>query len=238
MSFTTVTASREELWDQLGATVQERVDSRIGTLIEWWADDTTGEIKATVLGDHALVAVEPMVKADGRTAYRLNTLHVDPSSFRTASVTGPTGGDQASAKGSGGGAGPAGSGVGSRPGATPTPRPPGPGRTGSDGPLARRIRPDLASLLGYLPPRAQELLQDPFLTGERSLQYDFFYLRTGSEHGLSGATLQIWCYLTDQRTLTFAAGKGYGYHDGTGAGSWSLTCWRADVVSKRQQSQR
>jgi hypothetical protein len=87
-------------------------------------------------------------------------------------------------------------------------------------------------MLGNLPARAQQLLQDPFLGGTRPLQFEYFYLRTSGGRGLSGATLQWWCYLTDLRALTFAAGVGHGLREGRGPESWDLTCWRVSVVPR------
>jgi hypothetical protein len=92
--------------------------------------------------------------------------------------------------------------------------------------------PELAAMLGHLPARAQQLLQDPFLGGGRPLQFEYFYLRTSGGRGLAGATLQWWCYLTDLRTLTFAAGVGHGLREGRGPESWDLTCWRVTVVPR------
>jgi hypothetical protein len=208
LSFADFTDTQDELWDRVPATVRQKVEARCGRLLEWWAEEADdGRVLAVVLGDLALVTAEPTINARGAAAYRVAALQLDPSSYRSVQVSGPT-----SETGSGH-AGPD----------------PVPATKGGPGASRRtpRIERALAGFLGYLPARAQTLLQEPFLTGTESLDWRYHYLRHGSGHGLSGASLQVWCYLTDLHTITFTAGTGYGYRDGAGADSWQLTCWRA-----------
>lgn len=206
LTFVDSTGTREALWERLPTKVREKVAARYGQLLDWWADDDEdGRLSAVVFGDQALVTVEPAVSGSGGSAYRVASIPLDPSSFRSAPVTGPTGG------------GP------SIPSTGPAPR----GGPGSSRAPAARIDRSLAGFLGHLPVRAQELLQEPFRAGDRELDWRYHYQRTGSGRGLSGATLQVWCYLTDLRTVTFVAGTGSGARDGGGAESWRLTCWRA-----------
>jgi hypothetical protein len=213
LSFGESTYTREEFWERLPITVRQRVEARLGRLLEWWAeDDEQGRIIAVVLGDEALVTVDPTVNASGKPAYRVAAVQLDPSSFRSVSVTGPTG-DAATVE------------TGQKPGSAPK------GGPGSSKQPTISIPRDLATFLGYLPARAQTLLQEPFLTGGERLDWRHYYLRYGQDHGLSVARLQAWCFLTDLRTVTFAAGTGEGFRDGVGVGAWQLTCWRA---SRRQ----
>jgi hypothetical protein len=206
LDFRDLTGTREELWERIPASVRQKVDARYGQLLEWWAaDDEQGRVTAVVLGDQALVTAEPTINANGDAAYRVAGLSLDPSSFRSVTVTGPSSGPGADHDTA----------------ATPT-RGPGAGPQ----PTAR-IERELAGFLGYLPARAQTLLQEPFLTGTEPLDWRYHYLRHGVERGLSSANLQVWCYLTDMRTMTFVAGTGHGYRDGAGADSWQLSCWRA-----------
>lgn len=213
LDFSLSTATPEEIWAQLSETVRAKVNARAGTIVQWWASSPDGRPSAVVLGTEALVIVEPTVNSAGGRADRISAISLDATSFRHVRV-----------QMSGGRHTPAG------PEAVP-------GQSGSGSvPLERVLEPDLASMLGHLPPRAQELIQDPFLTHQAKLRYDYYYLRTSGSggRGLGGATLQVWCYLTDLRTLTFAAGVGQGFRDGTGADSWDVACWRAAVVPPKR----
>jgi hypothetical protein len=208
LKFADATETREELWARLPTTVRQRVEGRYGQLLEWWAEsDEHGRVSAVVLGDQALVTVEPTVNTSGGPAHRVARMSLVPSSFRSVLVNGPSqavpgGPDQSLAPSAGPGSG------------TPS--------------SAERIPRVLAGFLGHLPVRAQTLLQEPFLVGGAELDWRRYYLRHGHGGGMSATNLRVWCYLTDMRTLTFATGTGYGYRDGVGADSWQLTCWRAN----------
>ncbi|MEH1014409.1 hypothetical protein V6U90_15010 [Micromonospora sp. CPCC 206060] len=204
--------TREECWQQLSPGLQDRVNQRIGRMLDWWATDIDGRVSAVVLGTQALVAVNPTVNGAGEPAYELVTVHLDEASFRSAPVRGPS---PAPA-----GREPAGS---TRPGARPGSAPGSP--AGPGGPL--RLDEGFTDVLGMLPARAQQLMQDPFLAAAHPLRSDFFAYRTGSASSLNGATIRLWCYLTDTRSLTFCAAVGHGYREGTGARAWEATCWRA-----------
>lgn len=210
MTFGESIPDREVLWERLSPAVRARIEQRVGRTVEWWANEIDGRPSVVVFGTHGLVIVEPTVNGAGEPANRLTTIALEPTSFRSARVTGPVvWRPPAGSRGPAGG-GPAGGGGGAP------------------------DDPELAAMLGHLPARAQQLLQDPFLGGGRPLQFEYFYLRTGSDRGLSGSTLKWWSYLTDLRTLTFAAGIGHGYRDGRGPDSWDLTCWRVSVVPRQQ----
>lgn len=213
LDFSHSTATPEELWATLSETVKAKVDKRAGTIVQWWASSTDDRIRAVVLGVDALVIVEPTVNSAGRPVNRVSSIALDPATFRHVRVQAPGGGP-------------------ARAGTGPAPGPAGPDPVR----LERLVQPDFADLLGHLPARAQELLQDPFLADRGDLQYDYYYLRTEGNggRGLAGATVRMWCYLTDLRTVTFAAGVGHGFRDRTGADGWDVTCWRAAVVPRKR----
>lgn len=213
LNFTESVGTREQVWDRLGPKIQEKVNARIGRVVEWWATDVNGRNAAAVLGTQAFVTVEPTVNAAGNPAHEIRTLKLDESTFRRATVTAAATPPPPASRAP---AGP-GSGPGSAPGAPATP-------------LTSRLDGGMTGFLGNLPARAQQLLQEPFLTDDGELWHDFYYFRTGSPHALNGSTLRVWCYLANRRYVTFAAGTGHGYRYDTGPRSWEVTCWRAEVV--------
>lgn len=221
--FTAASGSREELWERLGPKVHERVNAKLGALVEWWATEYERKVSAVALGRRALIVVKPIVNDAGRLAHKIESLPLDEASFRSVRVTeaalarppGPSGGPGRSPFRPGG----------SRPGDPPS---------GQGAVLSARLGADMTGFLGHLPSRAQHLLQEPFLSsGNRNnLKSDNHYVRLGRPHAIGGAVLEVWCYLTDTRFVTFAAGLGHGYQESTGATSWELTCWRAEVAPR------
>lgn len=232
LSFTTNTAPREELWERLGPKIHQRVNAKLGTLVEWWAAAYDGRVSAVALGERALVVVNPTVNDRGEAAYRIESRVLDEASFRSVRIS-----EAADRRPPGPsvrpGTGPSVQGGGlASPGVDPTRQGPrrGPGaRHEPDEKLSTLLGLDMTGFLGHLPARAQRLLQDPFVgVGEGvDLKGDFHYVRFGRSQGIGGATLQVWCYLADSRFVTFAAGAGHSYRDASGADSWDLTCWRA-----------
>jgi hypothetical protein len=215
-------ATREELWSRLSPTVQEKVNQRVGRVLQWWATDNQGPVSATVLGHRALVIVSPATGRGGAPATEISTIGLAEESFRAVSIhephaaapPAPVPPPQRAAPGVGPGIGP-----GARPGEPVAP-------------LAGQLDDGMAGFLGQLPRRAQQLVQDPFLGAPQDLRYDYYFYRTGKGHGITGATLYVWCYFTDLRQLTFCAGQGLGYREVTGPTHWELTCWRAQVVPR------
>jgi hypothetical protein len=207
-------ASREECWQRLSPAVRARVDQRIGRMLDWWATDLGGRVSAVVLGTRALVAVSPTLNSAGHPAYELVTVHLDEASFRSAPVRGSSPGPATRAAT---GAGPVGTAPGSAPGAP----------SGSLG-----LGTDFTNVLGLLPARAQQLMQDPFLTPAKPVRGDWYVSYTGNPASLTGAVVRLWCYLTDERSLTFCSGVGHGYRDGEGARAWEVTCWRATTLPR------
>ncbi|MEU5692329.1 hypothetical protein [Actinosynnema sp. NPDC020468] len=199
--------TREQVWDRLGDKLRDRVNARVGELVEWWAWDVDGRGSAVVLGTREFVTVLPTVNASGGPAHEIRALKLDGSTFRRASVSGPPDARPDAAP----------TGSGSRPGT-----PPAAPKT--------RLSAGMSGFLGNLPVRAQQLLQEPFVGGEGDLWHDHHYYRHGSASAMGGASLQVWCYLADKRHVTFATGVGQGYRPETGPRSWDLTCWRVEVL--------
>lgn len=222
-------ATREECWQRLSMGVRERTADRLGTLIEWWAQESDGGISAVALGTHALIVVSPTVNSAGLPASKLLTVNLDEQSFRTVRFrdTSPRGVATTGRVAAGPATTP-----GQHPGERPGDRP------SSASSLSTRLAPGMTGFLGLLPARAQQLLQDPFLDSGDELRFDCYAYLTGITRSLSGATIHTWYYLTDHRTLTFCAGVGHDYHDGVGAANWELTCWRVNAAPRQATNTR
>jgi hypothetical protein len=202
---------RVQCWERLSATVRGKVHDLVGERhqwVEWWAENTKGgRVRAVVFGQSALVVLEPTIGASGRPATEISKVWLDAASMQNVKISG------------------SGATTGS-----PGPRADRAGDLAATSLLSGRLHTDVAGFLGQLPAKAQQLLQEPFIASPAArIDHDFFYFRTGAGHGLSGASLQVWCYLTDRRTLTFCAGVGRGYREPHPPASWALTCWRVDV---------
>ncbi|WP_433334004.1 hypothetical protein [Spirillospora sp. CA-294931] len=205
MDLSTGQPLRQECWDAMGQGVRDRLLQRAGNVIEWWATqdgaDPSGRSMAVVFGDRALCVAEPRVNTEHKPVYALVSYVLDPGSFKNAAID-------------------------------HRPLPAG-ARPASKGPSAGPAAPDLGldararGILGNLPPKAQELLQAPFLGGQRVLRCDWYY--EGREHQLSMFML----YLAGARDVTVATGTKVvpvGHTEATA--HWSLTCRRASVVKR------
>ncbi len=192
--------TRQQCFDLLPEKVRETAVQRAGYTIEWWATDLRGDLRMVVFGGQALVVLAPAAADPGKTAYRVETMHLDEASRRKGRI------QEAAARQS----------AVSAQAAPPTEADP-------------RLRP-FRQFLRMLPPRAQDLMQEPFLHGEGSLDSDHLIYLTRAADSSSPATVELWGYVTDRRVLTFCAGKGFGYRDGAGVASWDLTCWRVNTA--------
>lgn len=110
----------------------------------------------------------------------------------------------------------------------PTTRSPGPGGTsGIAAPplLGEVLSAKFRNFLGNLPPSTQIQLQRPFAPSQ-DLLYDWWYQDTpGSPHTWIGL-----CYLTGQRTLTFASTTRVIAPSGA-TRSWRATCYQATLAA-------
>ncbi|WP_338484736.1 hypothetical protein VM636_14600 [Streptomyces sp. SCSIO 75703] len=198
---------REYWWDRLGEGVRERMEARVGPVVDWWAYCHRGGERpyAVVLGERGLAECTPTVNDRGGPAQLLTVVPFVPASLRHAVVVrkasrAPFGGkDGKDGKGGpGGGEG-------------------GPG--GGTVPLSARMR----GFMGHLPEEAQARLQWPFLDGDVLDRGDFHY--RGDEHALD-----VWCYLAGRRWVTFVSGHGTGLSGPAHRASWRLVCRRAEVA--------
>lgn len=197
--------NREDAWNRLGTAIREKVIARAGQWCDWWAiNEEDGRISAVILGTHALVTVTPTVNSSGGPAHRMTSLALDETSFRQVRVAEQTRSGQYGNSGD------------LRTTAQPT------SQRSMD-----QLSGEFKGVLGNLPRRAQLLLQEPFQQTRSTVQAEYRYVRSGVVHSLGGATLRFWCYLTDQRMLTFAGGTGHGFGEAQQPASWDLTCWRA-----------
>ena len=199
---------RQECWDAMGASIRRRLLDRAGTLIEWWArqDDSAadGRAAAVVFGDHGLFMAEPRVNAEHRPVYVLKGFQLDAGSLRRVAIAHrPTPGNAD----------------------TTTANPPFAGSSGVGEDLG--LNPAARGLLGNLPPRAQELLQAPFIARQPVLHCDWHY--EGFEHRLT----MFMMYLAGGRDVTVATGtKVVPAGHGPRSAHWELTCFRASVTRR------
>jgi hypothetical protein len=200
--------------------VHEKVNRRLGRLLQWWAAENDDRVSAVMLGTRAFIVLSPIVNEAGKPATEINTIELNETSFRSAFVTETHG------------ATPPGAADVNQTAPRSEPGNPPRQRHVPTRALVRHLDDGISGFLGQLPTRAQQLLQDPFLNASNELRYDYFFYRTGRGHNIGGATLYVWCYFTDLRTITFCAGQGRGYQAPRGPASWELTCWRADVAPR------
>ncbi|MGK5555723.1 hypothetical protein ACSNOI_29310, partial [Actinomadura kijaniata] len=195
---------RQECWNSLGEAVRGRLQQHAGTTIDWFAQEDSssgdGRCHALLFGDRGLAIAEPRVNTEHRPVYVVSAFLFDPGSLRHLRVDHrpPPGGGAWTAPGAPSGGGP---------------------DTGLTAAAQR--------LVGNLPPRAQELLLTPFVTGQRALRCDWYY--QGHAHKLDVFVL----YLAGAKDVTVATGTKIvpaGHDDATA--HWSLTCYRASVTKR------
>src|SRR5262249_4270218 len=80
---------REYWWERIGVGVRNRIESRVGPIVEWWAycpPANTQRPYAVVLGERGLAVTSPTVSDSGGPAQRLTVLPFVPGSMRHAVV--------------------------------------------------------------------------------------------------------------------------------------------------------
>lgn len=209
------TPGRDEQWQSLSESVRERMWQHTGRRsLVWWAHEThTGRMEAVLFGDQALCFADPRVNPDGKPVYSLSVYHVDPASLQQEEIVHRV-----------------------RPGSRfdRVEEFESVGRTSSAPPPDARpgdafIHANTRKILGHLPPRAQVLLQAPFLDGQQLLRQDFYY------YGLEGGDLDVFCMvLAGPRDVTAVEGTRT-IPDGHTESSahWDLTAYRARVTKRR-----
>ncbi|MFE7133349.1 hypothetical protein ACFVIM_21060 [Streptomyces sp. NPDC057638] len=193
---------RDHWWGQLGPRVRDRMEARVGPVVEWWAHRHRAEEPrpyAVVLGERGLAVCTPTLNDRGGPAQLLTVVPFVPSSLRHAVVV-----QRAGPPPSGGPALPG--------GGTPE-------RALGDPPLTDRLR----GFIGHLPPEAQSRLQWPFVNGDTLDRGDHYYTGGAGE-------LDVWCYLAGRRWVTFVSGHGTGLAGPAHRASWRLVCRQAEVA--------
>ena len=213
MGFTSA-PGRDERWMQLPASVRERLWQYAGQeALLWWAF-SSGEQrpKAVLFGNQALCFADPRVNTEHKPVYAVSVYHLDPASLRRAEVEhrpwphSPPEQRRVDRSTRATAAGP----------------PDVPPRNVS-------IRPQVREVLGHLPPRAQELLQSPFTSGQKILRQDHYY------YGKAGGGLSVFSMVfAGPRDITAVEGTRTVPVGHTEANAhWSLRCYRATVVKRR-----
>ncbi|MBT2211304.1 hypothetical protein [Actinomadura sp. NEAU-AAG7] len=192
---------RHECWEMVGVRIRQRLAELSGAAIEWYAATHSSDERrpyAVAFGNAGLSVAEPRVGTDHRPVYAISSFQFAPGSLRHVRVD-----------------------------HRPYPHAPGPSAGGpADAPTLGLGRSTLG-LLGNLPPRAQELLQTPFVDGQKILRDDWHY--EGHAHHLD----MFMFFLAGAKDVTVATGTKtipVGHTDATA--HWSLTCYRASVARR------
>lgn len=191
-------------WRQLSEAARDRMVTRVGPIVEWWAYcHRTDEERpyAVVFGERGLAVATPTLNDRGAPAQLLTVTPFVPSSLRHAVVV-----------------------------RKPTRLRPGrPALSGGDTPQAYGeelpLPAHLRGVLGNLPAEAQARLQWPFVNGDEFDRGDFFYSGNDDE-------LDIWGYLAGRRWVTFVSGHGSGLSGPAHRASWRLVCRQAEVAAR------
>ncbi|MEU2391273.1 hypothetical protein [Streptomyces sp. NPDC007369] len=214
--------ARDVCWERLPDDVRARTLEKAGTVLLWWAHlNEDGTPFAVVLGDRGLCRVRPTPSerkagrpgglASGRPAweYRGERVRLEPGTLRSRSFDG---GPAAAAAAGGGHA--------------------APGRPGA--PVERLVLDpaEAQDVLGHFPLDVQDFLQRPFLTGNRAVRADWYYLET-AEPEQTGLFL-VMC-LTDDRHVTAVEARRTLTRGSTpDRARWhGITCHQARLVQPR-----
>ncbi|WP_433533247.1 hypothetical protein ACQPYA_15220 [Micromonospora sp. CA-263727] len=195
---------REHWWEQLGERVRDRMEARVGPVVEWWADRHHLDARrpyAVVLGARGLAVCTPTVNDRGGPAQLLTVVPFVPSSLRHAVIV------QKPARW--------------RRGSPSLPA----GDSAPPAVAGLPLSPRLRDLLGNLPADAQARLQWPFVNGDVLVDSDHYYRGTSHE-------LDVWAYLAGRRWVTFVSGHGTGLSGPAHRASWRLICRQAEVAGR------
>ncbi|WP_163053431.1 hypothetical protein [Actinomadura bangladeshensis] len=193
---------REECWTMVGARTRQRLAELSGAPIDWFAreDESSGDGRcyAVTLGQAGLSIAEPRVNTEHRPVYAISSFQFAPGSLRHVQVD-----------------------------HRPPPRAVPSGTATAAAPPDLGLSTSARGILGNLPPKAQELLQAPFIAGQKILRVNWYY--EGFDHRLDAFVF----YLAGAKDVTFATGTKIvpaGHGDTTA--HWALTCYRASVARR------
>lgn len=199
--------SREACWAELGPRTRERVLELGGTSLEWWAvrRELGGRpaVLAGLLGQAGFVVAEPRLNAERRVVMAIHAYLFTPGSSRFVPVSWKP------------------ASLASRSCFAQAARV-GPPRVRAVG-----LGFQDAKTIGSMPPKAQELLLEPFVRGERLLRCETYYWGGPAEAKIFAVVLAGEC------TVTSAVGDRFVPvgHDETTA-HWNLVCRRARVARR------
>ncbi|RJL32095.1 hypothetical protein D5H75_16875 [Bailinhaonella thermotolerans] len=186
----------------IGERAKTRLEAHAGRIVDWYAakapDDPYGRAYAVVFGERALCFARPRVR-EGRRVYAVSAYVLDPDSHKRVEIVHAPGAAAA----------PAGAWV------------PGGGHR------ILGLRTDAYEVLGTLPPRAQELLQAPFLAGQSVHDCDWYY------EGYRDYLEMFMIYLAGRQDVTVLCGSrkippGHSEADA----HWRAVCHRAKVAQR------
>ncbi|MFG2776452.1 hypothetical protein ACGFY7_01160 [Streptomyces prunicolor] len=195
---------REYWWRQLSEAVRDRMVTRVGPIVEWWAYCHPLDSErpyAVVFGERGLAVATPTLNDRGAPAQLLTVVPFVPSSLRHAAVV------QKPRR--------------PRSGSLALPAGDAPQEFDEELPLPARLR----GFLGNLPVEAQARSQWPFVNGDVFDRGDHFYVGNEDE-------LDVWCYLAGRRWVTFVSGHGSGLSGPAHRASWRLICRQAEVAAR------
>ncbi|WP_242906546.1 hypothetical protein [Actinomadura terrae] len=189
----------------IGARIRQRLAELSGAAVEWYAATYSSDEErpyAVTFGHAGLSIAEPRVNTDHRPVYAISSFQFVPGSLRHVQVD-----------------------------HRPFPLAPRPfanaGAPGSGSAPTLGLGQSTLGLLGNLPPRAQELLQTPFVDGQKILRDDWHY------EGRTNRLNMFMFFLAGAKDVTVATGTKVipvGHTDATA--HWSLTCYRASVARR------
>ncbi|WP_173095251.1 hypothetical protein [Actinomadura verrucosospora] len=193
-------ALRAECWESIGPRTRQRLAELSGTAIDWFTGRdpaADGRPYAVTFGHAGLSIAEPRINTDHRPVYAISSFQFAPGSLRHVAVD-----------------------------HRPAPQP-GPAAGAAAPPPEIGLSQAAGGVLGNLPPRAQELLQTPFLQGQKVLRNLWYY--EGFEHRFTAFVY----FLAGANDVTVATGTMVvpaGHSPATA--HWSLTCYRASVARR------
>jgi hypothetical protein len=184
----------------------ERVRRYVGADVRAWFADPfglEGRPRAGYFSSQAACFADPIERSDGRKSYSISCYQFDDASLRYVPVDQII--DLRAVRQTG----------------TPTDTAPARAQQPDGGPP---VSYRLAAILGNLPWKAQQLLQEPFADGRAVLRDGHYYL--GDDYKLDPLVL----FIAGERHITFASGTLIRRIDGSPDRSrWVGTCYRADV---------
>lgn len=193
---------RHDLLRTIGEQTKVRLEAHAGRIVDWYAstahDDPYERAYAVVFGERALCFARPRLHGEKRV-YAISAYVLDPDSHQRMEIVHTPDAGASEAR-----------------------RPERPRAWSILG-----LRSDAYEVLGTLPPKAQELLQSPFLAGQSVRECDWYY------EGYQDYLEMFMIYLTGRDDVTVLCGSRKippGHTEATA--HWRAVCHRAKVVQR------